>query len=79
MGKILNDIFTGPDGKSFEIAHLLWALGVFIFLGCVVYVVIHSGTYPTSFGTDFLALNSGGAAGSFARAKSDQTINNQGT
>lgn len=74
MNKILFDIFTGPDGKSFEISHFLWALAVVVFLGIVVYVVIHSGNYPSSFGADFLALNAGGAGGSFARAKSDQTL-----
>lgn len=74
MFKFLQDIFTGPDGESFEIAHLLWALGVLAFLGIAIYVAIHTGVYPSNFGTDFMTLNAGGAAGAFARAKSDQTV-----
>lgn len=72
LKKIFGDIFTGPDGQSVEIAHVIWVLAVIVFLAITVYVVVKSGQYPNNFGTDFLTLNGGGAAGSFARAKSDQ-------
>ncbi len=70
---VLKDIFTGPDNQTFEIAHFLWALGVIVFLASVVYFVVHTGSYPTNFGQDFLTLNAGGAAGAYARARSDVT------
>ena len=71
--QILKDIFTGPDDETYEVAHILWVVGVVAFISLVAYTVIKSGTYPTGFGTDFMTLNAGGAAGAYARAKADQT------
>lgn len=72
LRKIFGDIFTGPDGQSVEVAHVLWVLAVLVFLAITIYVVLKTGQYPNNFGTDFLTLNGGGAAGAFARAKADQ-------
>ena len=77
MNKFLKNLFTGPDNETFELAHFLWALAVICFISMVIYVVWKSGSYPSNFGQDFLALNGGGAAGSYARAKADQTIAKQ--
>jgi len=72
MLKFLKDVFTGSDNETYEIAHILWALGVICFLGMAIYYVWTAKAYPGNFGTDFMALNAGGAVGSVARAKSDQ-------
>lgn len=74
MGKLLKNVFTGPDNETFEIAHFLWAFAVVSFLVFVGYWVWQSKSYPANFGTDFLALNAGGAGGAWARGKTDQTI-----
>ena len=77
MPSIFKNLFTGPDNQTFELAHFLWALAVVAFITMVAFVVVHTATYPSNFGTDFLALNGGGAAGAFARAKADQTLGAQ--
>ena len=69
----LKDIFTGPDDETYEVAHILWALGVVAFIVMVAYTVFKTGSYPQGFGQDFGLLNTGGAAGAYARAKADQT------
>ena len=74
LKQIANDIFTGPDNKTVEVAHVLWALGVILLMAIAAYVTIKTGTYPTNFGQDFMFIMSGGAVGSFARAKADQTL-----
>ena len=71
---ILKDIFTGPDNKTVELAHVVWVLAVLSFIGVSVYIAVKTATYPTNFGQDFGLLNAGGAAGAYARAKSDQTL-----
>ena len=73
MGKILKDVFTGPDGQSFEIAHFLWAIGVLALIIVAIYTAVKTGTYPSSFGQDLGMVSAGGGIGSYARAKSDQT------
>lgn len=74
----LRNIFTGPDNQTFELAHVLWAIAVISFIGMAIFVVWQTKAYPHDFGTDFLALNGGGAAGAYARAKADQTLTKTG-
>jgi len=73
MNKVINDLFTGPDGKSIEIAHVIWALGVLAVIGIAVYTAVKTGTYPPTFGQDLGLVSAGGGVGAYARAKSDQT------
>ncbi len=73
MRKLLMQIFTGPDGQTVEIAHILWAAGVVALIGVAVYTAVKTGTYPSSFGQDLGMVSAGGGIGSYARAKSDQT------
>lgn len=72
MNQAITDIITGPDGKSVEIAHLLWIIGVIALVGMAIYTAIHTGAYPANFGQDFGFVNAGGAAGAWGRAKADQ-------
>lgn len=74
MQKLLCDLFTGPDGKTVEIAHVLWGLGVVALIGVAIYTAVKSGTYPTTFGQDLGMVSAGGGVGAYARAKSDQTV-----
>lgn len=71
MQKFLHDILTGPDGESYELAHIVWVIGVLVFIGIVLFISVKTGQYPTNFGQDFAALNIGGGIGSLARSKSD--------
>lgn len=72
MSKILRDMFTGPDGKSFEMAHFVWFLGAIVLMGIALYTAVKTGAYPQNFGQDFGIVNGGGALGSWGRAKADQ-------
>jgi hypothetical protein len=63
--RILNDVFTGPDGKTHDPARWLWIIGILAFLGFCGYEVIYrSGKFDMeSFGLAYSALLGGGAAG----------------
>ena len=74
MQRFFKDLLTGPDNQTYEISHILWAVGVLAFIIMVAYVVFKTGSYPTGFGQDFGLLSAGGGASAFARAQSDKTM-----
>lgn len=74
LKKLLVDTFTGPDGVTYEIAHILWAAAEVILLVCAVNLCFyHVDKFSlTELGNAFAALNIAGGIGSWARAKSDK-------
>jgi uncharacterized membrane protein AbrB (regulator of aidB expression) len=73
MPRFLNDIFTGSDNTTYEVAHLLWVLAVLCYLVYTGYVVWFTKVFDgINFGTGFLALMTGGGIGSVARAGCDK-------
>ena len=77
MSRILNNLFTGPDNQTFELSHVLWAVGVIAFIIMVAYTVFKTGSYPQGFGQDFGMISAGGGVSAFARAKADQTVDSK--
>jgi len=77
MKRLMKDLFTGNDSRTFESAHVIWAIGALTFIVMACYHVFRTGNYPTGFGQDFGWLNAGGAGGSWMRAKADQTKGTQ--
>lgn len=71
--RFFKDLLTGPDDQTYEIAHIMWFVGVISFVVLATYTVFKNGQYPNGFGTDFMTLNAGGAAGAYGRAKADQS------
>ena len=62
--KWVNDLLTGPDGKTHDPARWLWILGVVCFLGFVGFGIWKTGAFDmANFGIAYSALLGSGAAG----------------
>ena len=69
----LNDLFTSKDGRSFDIARVLWALSIIWFLGLATYsVVVNKALFDAlAYGTGGAALLAGGGIGVGAKRKDE--------
>jgi hypothetical protein len=74
MNKLLKHILTAKDNETYEIANIMWAIGIIVLVLMAVYTVYKTGSYPSTFGQDFALLNGGGAAGTWGRAQADKTV-----
>jgi hypothetical protein len=64
MKKILNDLFTGIDGKTHDISRWLWILGILAFISFAGFEVYKSGHFDlVNFGMAYSTLLAGGAFG----------------
>ena len=64
MPEILQHLFTGKDNKTFDIARVLWAISIIIFLALAIYHVLKHGQFdPLGYGTGLGGLLAGGGAG----------------
>lgn len=64
MKKFFKHLFTGKDNQTFDIARVLWAIGVVAFIGCAVYHTYFKGEFDaSSYGLGFGSVLAGGGAG----------------
>lgn len=58
------DIFTGPDGKTYDPARILWVVGIIAFLAFSSYQVYKTDNFDmVNFGVAYGSLLAAGAAG----------------
>lgn len=62
--KFLKDCLTGLDNETYDVARILWACGVIVYLGLAISDVCVTHRFPyAEFGTGFgIVLGSGGFA-----------------
>ena len=72
LSTFVKHCLTGKDNETYDIARVLWALGVLSFIACAAWVVIHSGVFdPQNFGTGFGFIMGGGGGSVWAKAKTE--------
>jgi len=63
MNKLLNDILKELDGNTYDVAKVLWVLGVLVFLALSITAVIMKQPWnPAQYGIGFGAVLAGGGA-----------------
>lgn len=63
MNKFFVDILKDLDGENFDIAKVLWAIGVLVYLILsIVSVIMGQAWNPTQYGIGFGAVLAGGGA-----------------
>lgn len=64
MMKIIKDLFTGPDGETFDPARMLWIGGILFFLAFTGHEVYTTNKFDmVNFGIAYGGLLAAGAAG----------------
>lgn len=70
MNKIINDLLTGKDGKTHDIARWSWVVSMFALIGGAAYELIHSSVVSLKDFAEGVALISG-AHGAAVMMKKD--------
>lgn len=76
--EFIKDILTGIDGESYDVARVMWVLGVLFFLGMTAYSVHQDSTHHfdyVQFGTGF-GLIMGASAGAIKWKESTEPVAN---
>jgi hypothetical protein len=70
--RFLKHCFTGKDKETFDIARVLWALGILSFIAYAGWTVFHSRTFdPQAYGAGFGLIMASGGASVWAKAKTE--------
>jgi len=64
MNKFIKDLLTEINGEKFDVARVLWILGVLVYIGLSIAAVIIKGQLwdPVNYGIGFGAVLAGGGA-----------------
>lgn len=72
LSVLLKDCFTGIDGESYDIGRLLWAIGVFSYIGIAIYAIMKGQPWSASeYGIGMSTILAGGGAGVAFKSKTE--------
>lgn len=76
MNNFLRHILTGKDCQTYDIARVLWGIGVLAFIGLAIYDTIVRGHFePTNYGIGFGSTMVAGGAGIALKKDTEPHVN----
>jgi hypothetical protein len=72
LQNFLKHLFTGKDNETFDVARVLWAVGVLFFLGLSTYDMLKGHDFrPMDWGTGLGLVLAGGGTGVAVKSKTE--------